>query len=270
MNYSNFSKHLLIGVALCCSLSTAAQGTAEDYNRANGLRQKYSANLVYYSGVEPHWVGNTSFFWYIRNTPQGREYVKVDAEAAQRTPLFDQQKLAEALGRETSRTINAMQLPLGNCRVDDNFTTLCFEHDGKRWAYNIQENTLKNEGAIPQRGKQRHWMEVDDEKGGAPVASPDSKRVATVRIRSAKKRFVYYVESSPSDQLQPRLHKQEYAKPGDELAFRVPCIFEVETSRALIPSTELFGSQYWVTAPQWNADSQGITFEYNERGHKVY
>lgn len=314
MNYSNFSKHLLIGAALCCSLSTTAQGTAEDYNRANGLRQKYSANLVYYSGVEPHWVENTSFFWYIRNTPQGREYVKVDAEAALRTPLFDQQKLAEALGRETSRTINAMQLPLKNCRVDEKLMTLRFEHDGKRWTYNIQENTLKSMGAIPQRGKQRHWMEVDDEKGGAPVTSPDgkwtayiknenvyvrptaggqerqlsidgtlgnyyssyirwspdSKRVATVRIRPAKKRFVYYVESSPSDQLQPRLHKQEYAKPGDELAFRVPCIFEVETSRALIPSTELFGSQYWVTAPQWNADSQGITFEYNERGHKVY
>lgn len=66
------------------------------------------------------------------------------------------------------------------------------------------------------------------------------------------------------------MHKQEYAKPGDELRFKVPCIFDVETGKNLIPSTELFSRQYELSGPMWNSDSQGITFEYNERGHKVY
>lgn len=79
-----------------------------------------------------------------------------------------------------------------------------------------------------------------------------------------------YVESSPADQLQPKLHKQEYAKPGDELPFKVPCIFGVEDGKRLIPSTELFSHQYELYGPIWNNDSKGITFEYNERGHKVY
>ena len=35
--------------------------------------------------------------------------------------------------------------------------------------------------------------------------SPDGTMVASCRIRPAEKRYVYYVESSPSDQLQPRL-----------------------------------------------------------------
>lgn len=100
--------------------------------------------------------------------------------------------------------------------------------------------------------------------------SPDSKFVTSCRIRPAHKRYVYYVESSPSDQLQPKLHKQEYAKPGDELRFKVPCIFNVETGKVLIPSTELFSHQYELYGPTWNADSKAITFEYNERGHKVY
>ena len=69
--------------------------------------------------------------------------------------------------------------------------------------------------------------------------SPDSKKVAVNKIRPAEKRYVYYVESSPSDQDQPKLHKQEYAKPGDELRFKMPCIFNVETGAALIPNTEL-------------------------------
>ena len=100
--------------------------------------------------------------------------------------------------------------------------------------------------------------------------SPDSKSVVSCRIRPIEKRYVYYVESSPSDQLQPKLHKQEYAKPGDELRFKVPCIFNVETGKALIPSTELFSHQYDLYGPSWNADSKAVTFEYNERGHKVY
>ena len=100
--------------------------------------------------------------------------------------------------------------------------------------------------------------------------SPDSKKVASCRIRPAEKRYVYYVESSPSDQRQPKLHKQEYAKPGDELRFKVPCIFNVETGQAVIPSTELFDHQYEIYGPEWNDDSSGIVFDYNERGHKVY
>lgn len=98
----------------------------------------------------------------------------------------------------------------------------------------------------------------------------DSRMVASTRIRPARKRYVYYVESSPADQLQPRLHKQEYAKPGDELNYRVPCLFSADGQRRLTPSTELFESQYYVTAPVWNDDCSGVTFEFNERGHKTY
>jgi dipeptidyl aminopeptidase/acylaminoacyl peptidase len=100
--------------------------------------------------------------------------------------------------------------------------------------------------------------------------SPDSKKVASCRIRPVEKRYVYYVESSPEDQLQPKLHKQEYAKPGDELMFKVPVIAEVETGRTVIPATDLFAQQYELYGPTWDADSRAVTFEYNQRGHKVY
>ena len=52
--------------------------------------------------------------------------------------------------------------------------------------------------------------------------------------------------------------------------FKVPCIFDVESGKQSIPSTELFANQYEISYPQWNSDSKAITFEYNERGHKVY
>ena len=33
-----------------------AQGTVDDYNRAYALREKFSANKVFYSNVTPQWI----------------------------------------------------------------------------------------------------------------------------------------------------------------------------------------------------------------------
>ena len=308
-------KHIAsIGIALLTGGMALAQGTVEDYNRAYELREKYNSKHVFYSNVNPQWIDGTNQFWYVRNTPEGNEYVKVDAGKQKRTALFDQQKLSATLESSTGKDIDPMQLPIQRCHVTPGADTLRFVYEGKRWCFDIRRNRLTDEGQLPAPGRQRHWMEVDDEKGGAPVTSPDgkyvafikndnicvrevatgketqlsqdgtpgnyyssyiqwspdSKLVAAFRIRPAQKRYVYYVESSPADQLQPKLHKQEYAKPGDELAFKVPCIYGVENGKRLIPSTDLFSHQYEIYALQWNSDSKGITFEYNERGHKVY
>ena len=45
--------------------------------------------------------------------------------------------------------------------------------------------------------------------------SPDSRHIFVCKRRPVAKRYVYYVETSPPDQLQPILHQQEYAKPGE-------------------------------------------------------
>lgn len=100
--------------------------------------------------------------------------------------------------------------------------------------------------------------------------SPDGEKIALNKIRPVEKRYVYYVESSPAKGSQPIPHKQEYAKPGDELRFKLPVIINVESGEKLVPDTKLFDKQYDLYGPVWNADSRGITFEYNERGHKNY
>lgn len=100
--------------------------------------------------------------------------------------------------------------------------------------------------------------------------SPDSKYVLVNKLRPAEKHYVYYVESSPKDQLQPKLHKQEYAKPGEELNFHLPCIFNVETGAAVAAPEDQLKPQYELHSLRWNKDSKAATFEFNERGHQHY
>ena len=308
------TKSISIVMLLFYSSVTFAQGTIEDYQRAYSLRNKFSNKNVFYSDVNPQWIADTNQFWYIRNTPEGKVYVVVNAETRKRKELFNHQQLAKALAGKTNQEIIPTELSLNNLNVNNSQDTLCFNFNNHNWQYLSRKNQLNDLGELPVPPKQKHWMETDDEKDGQPVISPDGsslafikndniyvrdiktgkerqlskdgtlsnyyssyiqwspdgKYVASCKIRPIQKRYVYYVESSPVDQLQPKLHKQEYAKPGDELPFKVPCIYEVSTAKEIIPQTDLFASQYDLNNLQWNSDSRAITFEYNQRGHQVY
>jgi dipeptidyl aminopeptidase/acylaminoacyl peptidase len=100
--------------------------------------------------------------------------------------------------------------------------------------------------------------------------SPDSKRMATYRVRPGFRRQVHYVESSPADQVQPKHWVRDYAKPGDALDIAQPVLLEVETKRQTVVDSALFPNPYSLSNPVWRRDGRAFTFEYNQRGHQVY
>lgn len=102
------------------------------------------------------------------------------------------------------------------------------------------------------------------------VWSPDSKRLASYRVRPGYRRLVHYVESSPEDQLQPKHATFLYTKPGDVLDLERPVLFDVESKTQVTVSPELFENPFDLSALVWRKDGRAVTFEYNQRGHQVY
>lgn len=262
-------KKLLILLLSSLCLEVYAQGTVEDYNRAYALQRKYSSRNCYYTNANPRWQEDSKGFWYVRNTHNGDKLVNVNTETLQLNEVNDKAQLEEKLSEERSRqpkpsTRHWMEVD------DEKGYPPVNSPDGKWQAF------VKNDNVYIRSidGKEEIQLSIDGTMGNYYSSdiqwSPDGQYVTSCRIRPAEKRYVYYVESSPKDQLQPKLHKQEYAKPGDELRFKVPCIFSIDGKKRLIPDTSLFNNQYELYRPQWNSDSRGITFEYNQRGHKVY
>jgi dipeptidyl-peptidase 4 len=100
--------------------------------------------------------------------------------------------------------------------------------------------------------------------------SPDSKKVVALRTRQGQQHDVSFVESSPKDQLQPKLHTHQYLKPGDRIPQSIPHLFDVESQKEIPLDNELFANP-WMSVPriEWASDSSRFFFTYNQRGHQV-
>lgn len=100
--------------------------------------------------------------------------------------------------------------------------------------------------------------------------SPDGKKIMAYKVRPGDDRKIYFVESSPEDQFQPKLQSRDYLKPGDELPFKSPQLFLVDAKKHIPIPTDEFSHQFRLNSIEWREDSRAFTFEYNQRGHQAY
>ena len=265
-----------------------AQGTADDYNRAYSLRRTFNWSKVINHVDDARWLSDNRFQYHLTDGGKGDWHfgqVNDDgtitlADTTAARPI-EEPRSREGSHRFGRRDQNSPVRFIANPSKrrhqrhwmetdDERSADPILSPDSSLVAFIRNDNVYvaKPDGsearALSTEGTLSHYF------SSYIQWSPDSRYVAVNRIRPIEKRFVYYVESSPADQLQPILHKQEYAKPGDELAQKTPYIFEVSTGKAVTPEPALIANQYNLTTPQWCQDSHAVRFEYNQRGHKLY
>jgi dipeptidyl-peptidase-4 len=337
----------LILAALSAAASPApavAQGTQDDYDRANALRE-LTRNKVFRDSIRPQWSSDGNRFWYkVSVAPDQFEFVLVDALTARREPAFDHQRLAELLSDERGEAINATTLPIERIDFRESTAELLVITRSDRWLINRQSGEMTrltdddaarspgNEatdsdraaGDQDRRERRRRPDRTSDAPGvrspdgrwgafvrdhqlhlrpssdarssgsdsgvrgdetvalsleGSPANayrdgdlfwSPDSKKLLALRTRAGDTHEVSFVESSPEDQLQPRLHSHEYLKPGQEIPQPAPHLFDVESRREIPINAELFPNP-WLFRPdvRWAEDSSRCFYVYNQRGHQV-
>ena len=248
-------------LALALVQGVSAQDNIKDaYKRAFGIGSKYSRKMKN-GDVNVHLKRGTHQFWYSVYDGKQQVYKSVDADNNTLEVLSENPEKPRQRPQWRGPQRHWMEVP-------DEKDGFRMSPDGKLQIYHKDNNLwMKQDGqerALTTNGDSSYYYSA----WGS--FSADGRYYATVRIKPAPKHYVYYVESSPKDRLEPILHKQEYAKPGDSLNYRVPVIVELATGRVVEPSTELFQHQYQVSAPRWDADNEHVTFEFNERGHKTY
>ena len=283
-------KLIVLFVATLSQLPLHAQGTPDDYRRAYSAQRTFSWSKVKNHVDDARWLSDGRFQYHVTDGARGTWHfgqINPDgtitlADSTANRPI-DEQRQEQwrgwgQRGRNNNRSTALFIANPSKRRQERHW----METDDERGGDPVisPDSTLaafiRNDNVYVARpdGSQAHAISTEGTLShyfSSYISwSPDSRFIAVNRIRPVDKRYVHYVESSPSDQLQPILHQQEYAKPGDELAQKTPYIFEVATGRAVTPSPELIANQYALDGPQWCQDSHAIRFEYNQRGHHLY
>ncbi|CAI6331685.1 unnamed protein product [Periconia digitata] len=102
--------------------------------------------------------------------------------------------------------------------------------------------------------------------------SSDMKFGVVLQFTPEQEHIVYEVESSPYDQLQPRLKQFHYLKPGDRMRIDRPRMFDLTTKKEIPTDDALFKNPYSISALSgggWNDESTEFRFVFNERGHQA-
>jgi len=149
--------------------------TPSDYARAEKWMPYNTSPLVFRSGVRPTWVADERF-WYRITTPEGSEFLLVEAAKGTRAPVFDHAKLAAALSTATGTSYDAHHLPFTDFDLSADGQTISFNIQRRRWKCDLVADKCGAEGTASASGQRGG-------RGGAAndILSPDKKRAAFIR-----------------------------------------------------------------------------------------
>jgi len=143
-----------------------------------------------------------------------------------------------------------------------------------KWRAFVKDNNvwLRDTGSDAESALSTNGRE-GDAYGEQFFWSPDSRKLVAIRVEPGQQRKVTLVESSPKDQIQPKVSTYDYLKPGDKLPHPRPQLFDVADRKQIPVADELFANPFTESGRMdigWARDSSRFTFSYNQRGHQVF
>lgn len=186
---------LLIGSVQFISQATPPhQITDTHYLRAETFLQPNISKLVYHIHVQPNWLADSSGFWHVTQTPEGKRFFLSLLENKETQPAFDHQKLASLLSDKTEKTIDHRDLPFNQIHFPER-DILAFHFDGQNWHYHMRHHELAVQEDLSERSQ--------------PGISPDGTHQAFIREYNL---FVRNLETGTETQLSTQGHHLfEYA-----------------------------------------------------------
>jgi dipeptidyl-peptidase-4 len=128
---------------------TRAQGTPQDFERAEKFLPGNVRHLVVDGTVFPNWIGTTSRFWYRKEIGRESQFVLVDPEKNTSGPAFDQARLAATLSREMRQPVQATALPFQSFEFLEDGSAIQFEADNQQWTCKLVDYSCTRKPAKP-------------------------------------------------------------------------------------------------------------------------
>lgn len=270
-------KSLCLAVVLPAAMKLSAQVTRSDYQRVDTFLK--CTERVYSPAIRPAWVDSSHYFWYKNHEKEGDFYYLVNAENGKQQRATDKKKLATFFSGKQKKLADFLlkEEPENKYRNKKEEIPVPVVSPDKQWEAYIKDNNLYITTTDSSKNKKKEEIALTTDgttnlryDGFSICWSPDSRKLATVKVRDVTERRIPLIESSPESQRQPILQWRDYAKPGDVLPIYLPVLFDVAERKQILLDTAPFENQYYLFLTGWRKDSRAFTFEYNQRGHQRY
>ena len=130
-----------------------------NYSLAARFAPKKLDKMIFSTSVDPHWLKHSDRFWYVYETPAGKNWYIVDPAKAQKRPLFDNAKLAAQLTKIVKDPMDAQHLNIDSMRFVKDENWIQFE------VLSTQEievkDTAAKKGTPPKKERKKYFFEYN-------------------------------------------------------------------------------------------------------------
>ncbi len=137
-------------IQACGTNSQKEKVTAENYKKAEQFLPENIGQYVFNMHVEPHWIEDSSLFWYEEKTRKGNEFFLVNPDQKTKKPLFNQEKLAKSLSGVLGKKIEQSHLPFHELTLSKDLEKATITINKKRWIVDLN-NYKVQPGKSPEK-----------------------------------------------------------------------------------------------------------------------
>ena len=98
-----------------------------NYQLASRFSPGKMRKMVFSTAVDPHWLKLSNRFWYMYETPNGKEWYMVDATLRTKKKIFNTERLAAEITTVVRDPFDAQHLPVENIKFAKDEKSLSFE-----------------------------------------------------------------------------------------------------------------------------------------------
>jgi len=149
----------LLGLLLFSAATFSQNTTKANYQLASRFSPKKLDKMVFSTSVDPHWLKKSDRFWYVYETPQGKNWYIVDAAKGQKKLMFDNAKLAAELTKIVKDPFDAQHLLIDSMRFVKDENWIQFEVKSSQEVE--RKDTTVKKGTPPAKEKKVFYFEYN-------------------------------------------------------------------------------------------------------------
>lgn len=215
---------MLVPISLC------AQGTVEDYKRADALQEKFRGLTTNVITGQPVWFNNSNDFWYRRTVERGHDFIHVNVENRTKSAAFDHNRLANSLSDITGEEYSPFKLPFTSFEYINNGSSIKMIFSGKIFTCQIENYNCESKPDDREQPEPWQWGAWDHDveprnlaRSDEEVESPDKNWAAFVKnynvaIRNLETDEVTMLSSDGSEGNYYEINSFSWSPSSDKLA----------------------------------------------------